>query len=93
MVPTSLSEKWRRNLWPVVNVKGKLIFSDTYTTANPGSMNLHNSEFILVTNTLRPEGAENMSLGFQVPDLFFLKQNCIRNLKIDSKQSIPDPPQ
>jgi hypothetical protein len=46
-----------------------------------------------ITITLRPEGAENMSLGFQVPDLCFLKHNCIRNLKMGSKQSIPDPPQ
>jgi hypothetical protein len=41
-----------RNFWPIpLKVKEELIFSDTYTTANPGSMNLHNSEFILVTNT------------------------------------------
>ena len=42
---------------------------------------------------LRPEGSGNMSLGLQVQDLCFLKQNCIRNLKMGSKQSILDPPQ
>ena len=42
--------------------------------------------------TLRPEGVENMSLGSQVSDLCFWKQNCIRNPKMGSKQSIPVPP-
>ena len=42
--------------------------------------------------TLRPEGAENVSLGSQVSAICFWKQNCIRNPKMGSKQSIPVPP-
>ena len=45
-----------------------------------------------VSISLRPEGAENIPLGFQVSDLCFLNQNCIRNPKMRSKQSISDPP-
>ena len=45
-----------------------------------------------VITTLCPEVAENMCLGSQVPDLCFWKQNCIRNPKMGSKQSISDPP-
>ena len=41
------------------------------------------------TFPLRPEGAENMSLGSQVSDLCFWKQNRKRNSKMSSKQSIP----
>ena len=42
--------------------------------------------------TLYPVGAENMSWESQVPDICFWKQNCIRNPKMGSKQSIPVPP-
>ena len=46
---------------------------------------------VLVDTSLRPEGAENMSLGSQVSDLCFWNPNCIRNPKIGSKQSITRP--
>jgi hypothetical protein len=38
--------------------------------------------------SLHPESAEIISLGFQGLDLCFSKQNCLRNPKIGSKQSI-----
>ena len=41
--------------------------------------------------SLRLEGAENIPLGFQVSDLCFKNQNCLRNPKMGSKQSIIDP--
>ena len=68
------------------------LYSYTFTTIQ---INFNKAPFIIESVksqniTLRPEGAENMSLGFQVPDLCFLKQNCIRNLKMGSKQSISD---
>ena len=47
----------------------------------------------LRSSTLRPEGAENITLGFQVSDLCFKNPNCIRNPKMGLKQSITDPPQ
>ena len=43
--------------------------------------------------SLRPEGAENIPLGSQVSDLCFYNQNCIRNPKMGSKQSITGAPQ
>ena len=39
-------------------------------------------------SSLRSEGAENIPLGFQVPDLCFWKQNCTRNPNMGSKESI-----
>ena len=40
---------------------------------------------------LCPEGAENITLGSQVSDLYFQNRNDLRNLKMGSKQSISDP--
>ena len=45
-----------------------------------------------VSISLRPEGAENIPLGFQVSDLCFKNQNCLRNPKMGTKKSITDPP-
>ena len=40
---------------------------------------------------LRPEGSENITLGFQVSDLCFYNQNDLRNPKMGSKQSVTGP--
>ena len=50
------------------------------------------SQTVYNTWSLRPEGAENMSLGSQVSDICFGMQNWIRNPKMGSKQSIAVPP-
>ena len=40
---------------------------------------------------LCPEGAENMTLGSQVPDQCFWQQNCIRNPKMGSNNQLQTP--
>ena len=42
--------------------------------------------------TLCPESSENIPILFQVSDLCFENQNCIRNPKIGSEQSITGAP-
>ena len=44
-------------------------------------------------HTLCPESSVNIPILFQVSDLCFLNQNCIRNPKMGSKQSITGAPQ
>ena len=60
-----------------------------YTTK--GNYLHKNSTLFNFHNSLRPESAENIPLGFQ-GFLYFLKQNFTRNLKMGLKQSITGPP-
>ena len=49
--------------------------------------------FGLIDLSLRLEGLEIIQSPFQKTDLYFSNQNCTRNPKMGSKQSIPDPTQ
>ena len=40
--------------------------------------------------SLRPESSENIPILFQGADLDFSNQNDLNNLKMSSKQSVPD---